>query len=325
MSIARITLCVLLWFPVTGFCADTVRVGYVTGVDPAKVAIVDAGFDHPGLHFDWRRFDNGAELVRALAAGDVDIANIGSSVVAVAASRQLPLETFLIGSQLGASEALVARNGSGIRTPADLVGRTIAVPFVTTAHYSLLAALKHWGIDQSRVRIVNLRISEIPAAWAGANVDAAYAFDPALGRIKESGAVLTTSIEVGAWGAPTFDVWIARTAFSSAHPDAVRGFVVTALTLIDAYRRDPAAFAADAGKVDRLVRATGAKATDIPGLLAGNGYPNAAEQRSLLSGGYVRALADTAAFLKNQGKVDTILPSYQAYATTRFLPDTATR
>ena len=199
------------------------------------------------------------------------------------------------------------------------------MPFVTTAHYSLLAALKHWGIDKSKVRIINLRISEIPAAWAGGNIDAAYAFDPALGRIKESGTVLTTSIEVGAWGAPTFDVWIARTPFSHANPDAVRAFVVTALTLIDAYRQAPAVFAADPGKLDRLVRATGAKTSDIPGLLAGNGYPNAMEQRRLLSGGYVKALADTAAFLKDQGKVDTVLPSYQSYATTRFLPDGGTR
>ena len=114
MPIIRSLLGFLLSLPLTGVCADAIHVGYVTGVDPAKAAIVDAGFDRPGLHFDWRRFDNGAEVVRALAAGDVDIANIGSSVVAVAASRQLALETFLIGSQLGASEALVARNGSGI-------------------------------------------------------------------------------------------------------------------------------------------------------------------------------------------------------------------
>ena len=42
------------------------------------------------------------------------------------------------------------RNGSGIEKPEDLVGKTVAVPFVSTTHYSLLAALKHWGIDPRR-------------------------------------------------------------------------------------------------------------------------------------------------------------------------------
>ena len=106
----------LLLFPCGPIYAGTVHVGYVTGVEPAKSGIVDGTFDRAtGERIEWRRFDNGAEVVRALAAGDLDIANLGSSVVAVAASRQLPIETFLIASQLGQSEALVARNGSGIR------------------------------------------------------------------------------------------------------------------------------------------------------------------------------------------------------------------
>jgi taurine transport system substrate-binding protein len=58
----------------------------------------------------------------------------------------------------------------------------------------------------------------------------------------------------------------------------------------------------------------------VASLLAGNRYPNAAEQRALLTGDYVKALADTAAFLKEQGKVDTVLPDYRSYSTARFVP-----
>lgn len=315
---SRWLICLL---PCLAQAAAAIHVGYVTGVEPAKAGIVDGGFDAPGLHYEWRRFDNGADVVRALASGDLDIANIGSSVVAVAASRQLPITTFLIASQLGASEALVARNGSGIKTPNDLIGKTVAVPFVTTAHYSLLASLQHWGIDRNKVHVINMRISEIPAAWQGGNIDAAYVFDPALGRIKETGTVLATSGDVGSWGAPTFDVWVVRTPFADGNAVAVSAFAATALRLMGSYRLNPVAFIAAPANVDRIVRSTGARAADVPGLLAGNSYPNIAEQRSLLGGGYVKALADTAAFLKEQGKVDATLPNYQAYATTRFLAD----
>jgi taurine transport system substrate-binding protein len=91
------------------------------------------------------------------------------------------------------------------------------------------------------------------------------------------------------------------------------------------YRADPAKFAASAGNIDHLVRATGVKAADVPTLLAGNRYPDAAEQRLLLNGSYVRAIADTATFLKEQGKVDTVLPDYRGYATARFIPESAAR
>ncbi|MFE3839094.1 ABC transporter substrate-binding protein [Pseudogemmobacter sonorensis] len=53
----------------------------------------------------------------------------------------------------------------GITDPADLRGKKITTPFVSTAYYSLLARLKHWGIPASEVNLLNLRRQEIAAAW----------------------------------------------------------------------------------------------------------------------------------------------------------------
>jgi taurine transport system substrate-binding protein len=300
--------------------AADVRIGYQTGVEPAKLAIPEGAFERAtGASIDWRRFDNGAEVLRAVASGDIDIGSVGSSVVAAAAGRQLPVETFLIGSRLGASEALVARRASGIAAPGDLIGKTVAVPFVTTCHYSLLAALKHWGIDRTRVKIVNLRVSEIPAAWARGDIDAAYVWDPALGRIKDDGKVLATSLDVAAWGAPTFDVWIVRKDFSAHNPQFVTAFVKISLDYVKRYSADPKGFESDVN-LEKIAKASGAKREDIAGLLAGNAYPQAAEQRQMLDGDYPKALGDTAEFLKEQGKLDAVLADYRAYATSRFLP-----
>jgi len=301
--------------------AAAVRAGYVSGVEPGKAAIFDGAFErNAGVTIDWRRFDNGSEVIRALASGDIDIGNVGSSVVAAAAGRHLPVETFLIASQLGGSEGLVARNGSGIQAPQDLIGKTVAVPFVSTCHYSLLAALKHWGIDRSRVKIVNLRVSEIPAAWTRGDIDAAYVWDPALGRIKESGKMLAGSDDVARWGAPTFDVWVVRAAFSADHAPFLAAFASTALDYVKRYQSDPRAFAASASNIDAIIKATGAKREDVAGLLAGNQYASADQQRVLLDGTFVKAVADTAAFLKDQGKLDAVLADYHGYATSRFIP-----
>jgi taurine transport system substrate-binding protein len=127
--------------------ADTeITIGYQTDIEPSKIAIADGQYEKAtDTKIHWRRFDNGAELIRAMASKDVDIGNIGSSILATAASHQLPIQAFLVAAQLGQSEALVARNDKGINQPSDLIGKTIAVPFVSTAHYSLLCAFETLG------------------------------------------------------------------------------------------------------------------------------------------------------------------------------------
>ena len=208
-------------------------VAYQTTVDPAKVAQADGAYEKASnAKIDWRKFDGGAEVITAVASGDVQIGYVGSSPLAAAATRQLPVQTFLIATQIGAAEALVARDGSGISKPEDLVGKKVAVPFVSTGHYSLLAALKHWNIDPTNVQILNLAPPAIIAAWKRGDIDATYVWDPALGVAKENGKVLITSGELGKLGAPTFDAWIVRKDFAQKHPEAVRAF---AKVTLDAY------------------------------------------------------------------------------------------
>ncbi|TIV07022.1 MAG: taurine ABC transporter substrate-binding protein, partial [Mesorhizobium sp.] len=150
------------------------------------------------------------------------IGYVGSSPLAAAASRELPIQTIFVVGLIGPSEALVARNGAGIEKIADLAGKKVAVPFVSTTHYSLLAALKHENVDPKSVQILNLRPPEIAAAFARGDIDAAYVWDPALGQVKTTGKVVLDSSQVAAWGAPTFDAWIVRTDFAEKHPEAVR-------------------------------------------------------------------------------------------------------
>ena len=203
-----------------------ITIGYQTVVEPSKVAQADGAYEAATkAAIDWRKFDSGADVIAAIASGALDIGYVGSSPLAAAASRELPIQTIFVVGLIGASEALVARNGAGVEKIADLAGKKVAVPFVSTTHYSLLAALKHEGVDPKSVEILNLRPPEIAAAWQRGDIDAAYVWDPALGQIKTSGKVVLDSAEVAAWGAPTFDAWIVRTDFAEKHPEAVRAFV----------------------------------------------------------------------------------------------------
>lgn len=217
---SRNTLLAALAFIAFQAQAVNVTVAYQTSAEPAKVAQADNTFaKESGATVDWRKFDSGASIVRALASGDVQIGNLGSSPLAVAASQQVPIEVFLLASKLGNSEALVVKKT--ISKPEDLIGKRIAVPFISTTHYSLLAALKHWGIKPGQVEIVNLQPPAIIAAWQRGDIDGAYVWAPAVNALEKDGKVLTDSEQVGQWGAPTLDVWVVRKDFAEKHPGTI--------------------------------------------------------------------------------------------------------
>lgn len=296
------------------------RIGYQTGVEPAKVAIADQAYEKAtGNKIIWRRFDNGAELIRAVAAGDIDIANIGSSVVASAASQGVEIKTFLIASELKSSEALVVQNKSHIQIPQDLIGKTIAVPFASTSHYSLLAALKHWGIDRTKVKIISLRVSEIPAAWETGIIDAAYVWDPALSKIKATGKVLTSSAEVAEWGAPTFDVWVSTNRFAQNHADFLKKFSKVSLDYYLRYQLNAKKLHQDSAYIQKISQVTGADTSQIVTLLQGNLYPLAQRQKQLLSQVLPENFRDSALFLKQQGKIERVLDSYKNFSTAQYI------
>ncbi|HIB7313577.1 TPA: taurine ABC transporter substrate-binding protein [Escherichia coli] len=253
---SRNTLLAALAFIAFQAQAVNVTVAYQTSAEPAKVAQADNTFaKESGANVDWRKFDSGASIVRALASGDVQIGNLGSSPLAVAASQQVPIEVFLLASKLGNSEALVVKKT--ISKPEDLIGKRIAVPFISTTHYSLLAALKHWGIKPGQVEIVNLQPPAIIAAWQRGDIDGAYVWAPAVNALEKDGKVLTDSEQVGQWGAPTLDVWVVRKDFAEKHPEVVKAFAKSAIDAQQPYIANPDAWLKQPENISKLARLSG--------------------------------------------------------------------
>ncbi len=298
--------------------AVNVTVAYQTSAEPAKVAQADNTFaKESGATVDWRKFDSGASVVRALASGDVQIGNIGSSPLAVAASQQVPIEVFLLASQLGNSEALVVKKS--ISKPEDLIGKRIAVPFISTTHYSLLAALKHWGIKPNQVQIVNLQPPAIVAAWQRGDIDGAYVWAPAVNALEKDGIVLTDSAKVGQWGSPTLDVWVVRKDFAEQHPEVVKAFARSAINAQRPYIDNPDGWLQQPDNLQKLAKLSGVPETDVAGLVKGNTYLTAGQQVQQLNGPVNKAIIDTAQFLKEQGKVPAVAADYSQYVTDKFV------
>jgi len=304
----------------SGAGAVELRIGWQPIVEPSRVPQASGAYEQAtGATITWNRFEGGADVVAAIASGSIDIGYVGSSPLTVAASQQLPIQAIFVVGNIAEAEALAVK---GVETPEGLAGKKIATPFVSTAHYSLLTALKHWNVDPASLEILNLRPPEIAAAWERGDIDGAYVWDPVLTQIKSTGGtVLADSADVAEWGGPTFDAWIVRKEFAEANPDVVAAFVQVTGKAYAEYLADPAAWDAQSEEAKAIATLSGAKAEDVPALLKGYVFPSLEQQAGadFLGGGTIEAVAKTAAFLVEQGRIPAALPDYAPYVTSQYV------
>src|SRR5690348_15063883 len=199
----------------------------------------------PDYNIKWTKFDSGADVNTAFIAKELDFGALGSSPVArgLSAPLNIPYKVAFVLDVAGDNEALVARNGIGVDTIAQLRGKRIGTPFASTAHYSLLAALSQNGLSPSDVQLVDLQPQAILAAWERGDIDAAYTWLPTLDQLRKTGKDLITSRQLAKDGKPTLDLGAVSDDFAARHPDVVdiwRQQQARALTVI---QQDPTAAA----------------------------------------------------------------------------------
>ena len=77
--------------------------------------------------------------------------------------------------------------------------------------------------------------------------------------------------------------------------------------------------AADSEPVRKIAALTGANPEDVLELLAGSAFPDRQQQLALLGERTAGDIAATAAFLKEQGKADRVLPDYSPYVSSQYI------
>ena len=276
-----------------------------------------------GYKINWRMFGGGGDVIRAMASGDVQIGEAGSSPIAAAASQGQDIKLIYILDDIADAEALVARNGSGINSVKDLKGKKVATPFVSTSHYQLMVDMKKKGLDPRTVTVMNMRPPEIAAAWERGDIDSAFIWDPVLSKIKPNGKVIATSGSIGKEGNPTFDGLVVNAEWAAKNNDFVVAYV-KAIAKADAeYKANAAKWTADSSQVKAVAKWTKADAANVPDSMKLYGHPTLAEQASAewLGGGAAKALTDTAEFLKEQGRVQQVKPNYGDFVTAKYVKE----
>lgn len=307
--------------------AKEVTIGYQLIYNPYAYAIASGKFEEAtGWNINWVKFDSGAKVITAMASGDVQIALAGSSPIAAGVSRGVDMEVFWIVEDIASAEALVVRDGSGIdiADPKTLKGKKIGVPFVSTTHFHMMFAMELWGLSTQDVTLLNMQPNQIVAAWERGDIDGAFVWDPALGKIKKSGKVMVTSGELSAKGKATFDGMVVNSAFAKENPEFMAKFVKVMAQADAAYRDNKAKWTPDSAEVKAIVQLVGGEPAEVPDVLALYGFPTMREQASPrwlgggADGGVAKALKFTAEFLKGEGRVDALQPDYSKFVTPAY-------
>ncbi len=253
----------------------------------------------PDTEIEWKLFDSGGSVNEAIIAGGIDFGLAGSSPVSRGLSTGIEYQVPWIHDVIGEAEALVV-NPETVSGLDDLAGKTIATPFASTAHYSLLAALEGAGVDPSEVDIIDSEPDDIYAAWSRGDIDGAYLWNPNLASIiDEGGEVLISSAELAEEGKTTYDLAVVRTGFAEEFPDAVQTWVEQQDRAVKLLNDDPEAAAEQiASELDIEPDAALAQIEDLIFLDAA-----AQAEADALGGGLAENLLAAAEFNADQGEI----------------------
>ncbi len=262
----------------TDAAKPTIRIGYQALISGDLIVKNNKWLEEalPDYNIKWTKFDSGADVNTAFIAEELDFGTLGSSPVArgLSAPLNIPYKVAFILGVAGENEALVARDGSGINTVADLKGKRIATPFASTAHYSLLAALAQEGLSANDVQLIDLQPQAILAGWERGDIDAAYSWLPTLDELRKTGKDLISSRQLAEAGKPTLDLATVSDEFATAHPDVVDVWRQQQARALDVIAGEPE----DAAKA--IAAEIGLPAEDVVGQIKQTVFLTPAEEAS---------------------------------------------
>ncbi|TWG99417.1 taurine transport system substrate-binding protein [Nocardioides sp. J9] len=287
----------------------TIRIGYQK-IPNGDVVVKDQGILEaclPNATIEWNNFASGGDVVQAFGAGSIDLGLAGSSPSTKALSEplSLPVKVVWIHDVIGEAESLIVRDGIATDIK-GLKGGTIATPFGSTAHYSLLQAIADAGEDPADYKLVNSEPEQIAPAWGKGDVDAAWVWDPTLSELeKQGGTVILSSKDTAEAGKPTYDLGLASASFIEENAAALAVWVKAQDFAVEQILTDPEK-AAESVAVEVGVSTDEARAQ-----FGGLTYLRASEQAGddWLGKKLGEDLLATATFLLGQDGISAVAPA----------------
>ncbi|MEA3400067.1 MAG: ABC transporter substrate-binding protein [Armatimonadota bacterium] len=145
---------------------------------PVVVAVERGLYAEEGLKIEKQVVTGGIESAEAIVSGQADVAALGDAPAIICMSRSPKV---LLLARLGDGERrhrIVVRRGAGIKRPADLAGKRLAVQHGSSTHGGLLLYLQEHKVDPASITLVSLSPRDFPEAMSAGQIDAAAGSAP---------------------------------------------------------------------------------------------------------------------------------------------------
>jgi len=186
----------------------------------------DADYD-----IQWKNFTSGAPLTNEMVAGKLDFGAMAdfpgslNGVAHEAAGRHSLFINVLSGSVQGSGNGIVVPRDSNVQSIADLKGKTISVPFASTAHGMLLRAVAAQGWDPERDVTIIAQAPEIAGSALQAGKIEAHADFVPFAELFVSRGFARKIFDGSQAKAPTFHGALVEQDYARQYPEIVVAYL----------------------------------------------------------------------------------------------------
>lgn len=198
-------------------------------------------------------FQRGADMLSLLADQRLEAGLIGDVPTILAAARG---DVWIVGLVKQTSTSIVAKNETRV---SNLAGKRIAFVENSSAHNTLLQGLKAAGLTESDVKLVNMRVDEMPDALEAGKIDAFAAWEPA-----PTNALSRNNKNHTVFRGLSSDYFVINRAFEQRSPETARVLIAGYVRAIEFMRRSHKNLQSAANWAILDAKAYSAKAGEIP-------------------------------------------------------------
>ena len=158
---------------------NTVKIGYLPSDHDAALFVADKQglYAEKNITTELVQFNNGGDLMTAMASGQVDIGYVGIAPVLSSVSKGVPVK--VISSAQTEGSGIVVTKDSGIKSAADLKGKSIATPGEASIQHVLLSYyLKKNGLSTNDLNISAMKVPSMNDALKTKQIDGIITFQP---------------------------------------------------------------------------------------------------------------------------------------------------
>ena len=158
---------------------DTVKIGYLPSDHDAALFVADAKgmYKDKNITVELVQFNNGGDLMTAMASGEVDVGYVGITPVLSSIAKGVPVK--VISSAQTEGSGIVVTQDSGINSAADLKGKSIATPGEASIQHALLTYyLKQNNISIDDLNVSAMKVPSMNDALKTKQIDGIVTFQP---------------------------------------------------------------------------------------------------------------------------------------------------